>query len=562
MLLALLMLLAPLSVRGQYKFTYESQLGAGSKNLLQLSAVEGVEVDAAGNLYVADTHNFSIRKFDPEGNLLLRFGRKGYFDGGFHTIAAVRVDAQGNIYALDRSQGNIHKFDPQGNFLLAFGKPGTGNGQLNFPNDFDLDQEGNIFVADTQNKRVQKFDKEGNYLLQFGNEMYYASEMQAPQGITVTKDGNVHVVELNKDYVQRYDNQGKRLSTILRVGSKSLRSIDFDEEGNVYVVGFGEVTKLTKEGGYVYTWGSSHYGPATISSPGGVAVGKNGKVYVADRGGRRIQVYSQKGIFPELIQTIGGAGFAPDEFLSPKAVAVNAADELYVIDVTRKVKHFDSTGKLLREWGSHGKGQSQFETPSDVATDASGNVYVSDEYNHNVQKFSADGQWLAEFKGTTDRRVSFPLGIHVDKEGCLFVAGMDDVKKFDPNGKFLLVVGYNSFGNDKFTRPVDVVVDAEGFIYVLSFSQIYKHKPDGSFVKRWTLYNAYDQISLAEEKLTIDKEGNLIVARYIRDEVQLYSTLGKIGSPGHANGQLQHPVGVAVTGAGDVYVTEARNGRV
>jgi hypothetical protein len=159
-------------------------------------------VDSTGNVFVADTGNNRIQKFDKSGNFLLTFGTQGSGNGQFSLPFGVAVDSTGNIFVADAGNNRIQKFDKSGNFLLTFGTQGSGNGQFNSPEGIAVDSTGNIFVADTSNNRVQKFDNNGNFLLTFGTQGSGNGQFNSPKGVAVDSTGNVFVADTSNDRVQ------------------------------------------------------------------------------------------------------------------------------------------------------------------------------------------------------------------------------------------------------------------------------------------------------------------------------------------------------------------------
>ncbi len=135
--------------------------------------------DAGGNLIVCDSGNHRLQKFDRAGNLLWMRGgqdRAGRPKGGtapaeFLAPRAVATDAQGNIYVCDSHNCRVKKYDPDGGLLLMFGAQGNDEGQFGGmgPEGIDVDDEGLIFVADSHtirggNHRVQIFDPQGRFV--------------------------------------------------------------------------------------------------------------------------------------------------------------------------------------------------------------------------------------------------------------------------------------------------------------------------------------------------------------------------------------------------------------
>jgi DNA-binding beta-propeller fold protein YncE len=126
----------------------------------------GLALDQQGNLYVVDTGNSRILKFDSTGKFLLEWGSQGSADGQFNFPhgpygGSVAVDAQGNVYVADSVNDRIQKFDSNGQFLTKWGKSGTGDGEFADPFGVAVDRLSNVYVIDDDNPRIQKFDSNG-----------------------------------------------------------------------------------------------------------------------------------------------------------------------------------------------------------------------------------------------------------------------------------------------------------------------------------------------------------------------------------------------------------------
>ncbi len=115
-------------------------------------------MDSQGDVYVADTYNFRIQKFNSKGALMTKWGTGGDGDGQFLHPMGLTVDSKGNIYVAD-SNHRIQKFDTNGKFITKWGSYGSGDSQFIKPNGIAVDSKGNIYVADTYNDRIQKFGR-------------------------------------------------------------------------------------------------------------------------------------------------------------------------------------------------------------------------------------------------------------------------------------------------------------------------------------------------------------------------------------------------------------------
>ncbi len=221
------------------------RIGTHGSNDGQFDAPDDVAVDAEGNAYVVDYYNARIQKFDSSGNFLLKFGGPGSDDGQFGGFLAggpdgVAVDSAGHVYVADTPNNRIQKFDSGGNFLGKFGSrcivftgggysggcidpdgPGpleSGDGQFDVPVDVAFDGLGNIYVADYGNARIQKFDSGGNFLLKFGGPGSDDGQFDGPNGIAVDSAGHVYVADDSNDRIQKFSPMGAFILQFCRLG--------------------------------------------------------------------------------------------------------------------------------------------------------------------------------------------------------------------------------------------------------------------------------------------------------------------------------------------------------
>ena len=123
----------------------------------QLSNPTGVAFDSSGNIWVSDSGNYRIQKFDSNGTYLGQFGSYGSGNGQLYFPQDVAVDSSGNIWVVDGWNHRIQEFDSSGTYLTQLGGYGSGNGQFIHPWAVAFDSSGNVWVADGNNNRIQEF---------------------------------------------------------------------------------------------------------------------------------------------------------------------------------------------------------------------------------------------------------------------------------------------------------------------------------------------------------------------------------------------------------------------
>ncbi len=274
----------------------------------QFNYPSGIAVDGNRNVYVADTNNNRIQKFDSNGNFITTWGSYGSADGHFAAPTGIAVDSSGYVYVSDQAH-RVQKFDSNGNFISKFGSWGSGDGQFIFPNWIAVDSSGNVYISDERNARVQKFDSNGNFLAKWGSYGSGNGQFNWPEGIGVDSSGNVYVSDHQalghaERRVQKFDSNG---TFIAKWGSEGTGDGQFhgpmgiavDSSGYVYISDANtdfythndSMQKFDSNGNFIAKWGSYGSGNGQFNSPQGVAVDAGGKVYVADAGNNRIQVF-------------------------------------------------------------------------------------------------------------------------------------------------------------------------------------------------------------------------------------------------------------------------------
>lgn len=304
-------------------------------------------------------------------------------------------------------------------------------------------------------------------------------------------------------------------------------------EGRVYVADTNNhrVQVFSAEGGYLFEWGSyckretregcrDEGGTGQFNAPEAVLYSPLvGVVYVADSGNHRIQAFSAEG---EFLFMWGSVGPEAGQFINPVGLAADAEGAVYVADVVnQRVQVFDLQGHFLRAWGEKGSEPGQFRFPSGVAVFGE-RVYVTDNLNHRVQVFDLEGNYVSEWGTLCDLRTG---------EGCA-----------DPDG-----AGPLEPGDGQLRKPFGIAVDAEGRVFVLDQgnSRVEVFTGEGEFLAKWgSLCALYGEESneLPPGEGCTDPDGD--------------------GPRALGEGQFLFPKGIAVAEDGTVYVADSDNHRV
>jgi len=245
----------------------------------------------------------------------------------------------------------------------------------------------------------------------------------------------------------------------------------------------------------------------------------------------------------------------------------------------------------LGVWGGPGIAAGQFNTPNGIAVDDMGHVYVADELNHRVQKFSSHGRLLAVLGGTPgvgDGQFNAPYGVAVDGFGDVYVADTRNnrIQKLSATGRFLARWGRNGgdgsggTGSGEFRSPRGIAVDDLGHVYVADHdnNRVVKLSPTGRLMARWGRNHGDGTPGSGNGEfnqprgIAIDHAGHVFVAEKANNRVQEFTSGGRFirrwgahggdGTPGSGNGEFRVPYTIALDGAGDIYVTDVLNHRI
>jgi DNA-binding beta-propeller fold protein YncE len=196
--------------------------------------------DAEGNVYVADTGNFRIQKFSPDGGIVTAWGSRGDGDGQFLGLTYLFLDRDGRLHAVDHERDDIQVFDTDGNYLGVWGGTGTGSGRFDNPGSIAQDAAGNFYVTEYLNHRVQKFSPDGVPMAIFGEEGRGAGQFINPTDVMVDGAGRVFVADYGNHRIQIFDADGRYVASFGELGFKPGQFVNpifmvLDGQGAIYV---------------------------------------------------------------------------------------------------------------------------------------------------------------------------------------------------------------------------------------------------------------------------------------------------------------------------------------
>ena len=521
----------------------------GPATSAQLTFPATVAVDSAGNLYIADYWNFRIRKVDASGTIttVAGNGKGGYSgDGGPATSAelnypnGVAVDSAGNLYIADEFNQRIRKVSGgiittvAGNGSWGYsgdGGPAT-SAQLHGPTDVAVDSAGNLYIADSTNEVIREVsggiittvagDGTGGYN---GDDIPPTSaELLNPWGVAVDSAGNLYIADENNQRVRKVTTGTAPINFgQVNVGSNAAQVVILSINTAL------TLSSVQSSGDYSVTSDSCAPLPAALSAnafctlqvqfaptePGQrwsplVASDSNSNNYSFGLEGTGVgsALAFTPGIISTVAGTPGASGYSGDggpatsaELQHAWGVAVDSAGNLYIADtfnqIIRKVNA--ASGTITTVAGTPGTSgysgdggpatSAELSLPYGVAVDSSGNLYIADLGNSLVRKVNASGTitTVAGTPGTigysgdggpaTSAELQYAWGVAVDSAGNLYIADTQNcrIRKVNASGTITTVAGNGTSGysgdggpatSAELSYPYGVAVDSAGNLYI------------------------------------------------------------------------------------------------
>jgi len=589
----------------------------------QFASPAGVAVDGAGNLYIADTGNLTIRRITAAGVVSTIAGFPGSYGSAdgmngaarFNSPGRLALDGAGNLYVADTQNYTVRKITPSGtNWVVSTiagqpGRSGSSDGtnsdaRFSIPAGIALDIAGNLYVADTGNETIRKIVPTGtNWIVstlagsagQSGGEDGTGTDARfsEPYGVAVDGGGNVYVADKATYIIRRITPAGV-VSTIA---------------GLAYHNGSRDGTNDDARFDYVYD----------------IAVDSAGTLYVAEFYNNTIRkvtpietnwvvstLAGNASLTNQFNAPIGGYADGTGTnalFNAPQGVGVSSTGDLYVVDTGNSlIRKVTSAGVVSTLSGSVGQGSAngtggaaRFYGPYKTAVDSAGNVYVADSGNHTIRKITSAGlvstiAGRPTFPGSadgagSDARFNTPQGVAVDNAGNLYVAdtGNMDVRKITPAGVVTTIAGLPGFpgiadGTNeeaRFATPSGIAVDGANNVYLADGLRVRRITPigtnwvvttiAGSFITGSTDGTGTNALFYFPEAVTVDGQGNVYVADTRNFTIRRITPAGLVSTIAGSAGEQRNfdgigsvarfffPTGIAVDSSGDLYVADRFN---
>jgi uncharacterized protein (TIGR03437 family) len=609
-----------------------------------LGAVTGVAFDGKGNLYVSDPTNSMVLKIAANGSLTVvaGTGEAGFSgDGGSATDAAlndpegIAVDGPGNLYIADTKNNRIRMVDPAG-VITTFAGNGhrffSGDGRdaisasFNSPRAVAVDANGNVYIADWANDRVRMVSANGVITTVAGNGLdnpttqaddgKVATQVSLfrPTGVAVDAAGNLLVA--GDFFIRKITPTGiinSLPSPSLVPCSGDTVGVAVGANGNLFVTNLCSiVVKIDPSGFAVIVAGSSRTGfsgdggaaiSASLRNPSGVAADANNNLFIADTGNNRVRRISSG-----IIQTYAGNGglrFGGDGgdarfayLSSPRGVAASATGELLIADTgNNRIRQVSTTGTITTVAGTgafffSGDGgpapAATLASPYGVAVDSKGSLYIADAANSRVRKVNPVGTISTILGGAN--------GVAVSPQNNLFATDAKFVYELTPSGTASIVAGNNTllngFSGDggpgvkaQLNLAVGVAADALGNVFIADSAnnRVREVLLDGAIRTFAGGGNAFpgdgelatSAILSGPTGVAVDGAGNVFIAEPAGNRIRMVTSAGVIntvagnGEPGFSgdgglstDSSLNAPQAVALDLDGNLFIADSGNNRI
>jgi M6 family metalloprotease-like protein len=562
----------------------------------------GVAIDSEGNCYVADSSNAVIRRVSPAGvatTIAGRIGSPAYCDGSGDSARFLRpsrlvLDGRGNLLVADSTR--IRLVTAAG-LVTTFVDTSWNEVPFSDPDGMALSPAGDLFVSDTGNHAIWKISTSGVVSLFAGTPGFSGSVdgvvgaalFDTPRGLALDADGNLYVADCGNDVIRKIDATGTTTTLAGLIGLAG------------YLDGVATMARFT--------------GPADI------AMGLSGDLYVADAGNHLIRRVTLQGAVTTIAGQVGRSGVTDGVgeaalFNGPTGIALAPRGNLVIADTQNNlIRRIGLDGMVVTLAGAprHSglvNGDSslaKFSSPRGITIDSTRMIYVADSANNSVRKVSAAYNYVSAFAGSssgqagvndgtsTAAKLTCPSGAAVSLQRNVYVAdtGNHTIRRITTNAIVKTLAGSAGVrgssdgigGAARFNSPSGIAVDSVSNIYVadtlnhtirmLTRETNVTTLAGTAVVVGWRDGACGQALLSSPVGLAMDGTGNLLIAdqgnhviRKLNIAAQTIATIAGIpGMAGDADGlagaaQFSSPGGVAVDGAGNVFVADTGNHRI
>jgi tripartite motif-containing protein 71 len=609
------------AVRGSGACPYRSVEVLGTVGEGVMRQPEALAVSPSGRVYVGDQFTHKVQMFTSTGIFVGQWGSYGAGPGQFGAVGGLAIDRHGDVYLVDCTHDRIEEFTATGDPIRTWGSTGTAADQLRLgggsgpsepPGGGIAVSDRYVYVADTRNDRIVRYSLDGSDPRVIAGRGTAPGEVMRPKGLAVTSGGAgeaLYVADNGNGRVQELTPGGRYVAqarSFPASPSTFQNAYDVAVGGNaVYVVddNHGRIVKFTRDLHFVTTF-SGEGGLALSPFIRAVATDSAGTVYVADAHDNDVVAFNADG---RALRRWGISANDPGQFVAPVDVALGPRAASLVVESYGGLVHMRSLrpmpGRLIWAGGGDVFLGSLWFGPTAAAFAPDGTVWVTDPQNNAVRHLTLDGRflnaagdphgqgapsgpgrtgWAAPSEpGASGGPVRYaglvrPEGLAVDRAGDVLVSdtGHVGLYKLSPDGRTLAVWGTGGQGEAKGSpahlgSPRALALGLGGSLYVADSQRARVARVDAASGALLALWGGRgDGPGRFEQPagIAVDGAGHVFVSDAGLDRIQEFTPGGRLiaawGSPGSGPGELSDPGGMEVDCRGDLLVADSANNRV
>ena len=545
----------------------------GSALAAQFGQTEGIAVDAAGAIYIADADDNRVRKISADGRIqtVTGTGVAGFSGDGGPAVQALlshpyglAVDAAGNLFIADLGNARVRKVSTDGKIQTVAGggsivPGGNGDGgpavlaQLLQPRNVAVDRDGTFYISDFGANRIYQISPAGiiTTLAGTGNAGFSGdgsvallAQLKSPAGLATDLNGALYIAD---------------------TGNNRIRKVFRGVITTVYNT-TGPTGVAIGPSGALYIASTNYFGTSTKAIAGvaparDVAVDSAGNLYATT--GQFVRKVTSAGVVTTVAGSAAPRYFGGDNgpanagrLHAPAGVAIDDAGNFYIADTANnRVRKVTAAGIISTIAGTGDL--AQLNGPRSVAVDQFHNVYVADSGNNAIRKITPDG-----FISTLATQLNDPEYITSASDGSLYVAdtGNNRVLKLTATGVLSTVT--------QIVGPIGLALDLSGNLFVVSGKRITEITPDGiATVLIDGLFSPRGIGVNGDGDLFIAESGVNVIRRLTPSGVlSIIAGTGQAGFSGDGAlagpAQLNAPQDLAIDAQGNILVADSGNNRV
>ncbi len=479
---------AMFSLQGKYQESFGTKNGGGffSGKGNSLSSPRGIAVHE-GIIYVADSGNGRIQMYGNNGVFLATLEIEDALENiaakekglpyKLHEPTDIAIDAMGQIYVLDADDSLIKVYSPDGVYLKHL----SGVKALSF----SIARDG-IYVADRDSYSINKYDFKGKQLYSFGSRGKGRAQFKSITGLATNQDRQVLIGDGEKGIADifmvgagaTFEPEVKRPSRISvrweQVIPVSVGKMVWDGKGTMYGVD-AENNRIVR----IVNGAVAGEIKVKDFSPVSVAVDKNGALWALDKKKARVVKLDESG---KILFSFGSSGSQNGEFDDAEDFAISSTGLIFVADRgNRRVQAFSDDGVFLKEIRSDASGK--LEDPAAIVIDSQDVIYVLDKGRSVISTYSAKVEPLGVFGKPAEgiAILTKPLDLMATQDE-LFVLDSGQVKVFSHKGQYVRSFATSGNGHGELDEPLGITatgdttfaISERGNKRVQTFSTLYK----------------------------------------------------------------------------------------